>query len=52
MTFWAVSEMVKAHAGILDSDTPHETEAKLRRTLEELLDEEAPPLPHIGPLVG
>ena len=29
ITFWALGEMVKAHAGILETDTPAEVEAKL-----------------------
>ena len=53
VTFWAVGEMVKAHAGILDSDSPAEPEDKLRRTVDELLADEAPLLlPYLGPLVG
>jgi class 3 adenylate cyclase/tetratricopeptide (TPR) repeat protein len=53
VTFWAVGEMVKAHAGILDTDSPAEAESKLRRAVEELLADEALLLlPHLGPLVG
>src|SRR5262249_30165703 len=29
VTFWALGELVKAHAGILESDTPEEAAAKL-----------------------
>ncbi len=34
LSFWALGEMVKADAGILDSDSPGEADAKLRRSLE------------------
>src|SRR5712692_6661469 len=39
VTFWAVSEMVKAQAGILETDTAEDAGAKLRSTLDELVDE-------------
>jgi class 3 adenylate cyclase/tetratricopeptide (TPR) repeat protein len=39
VTFWAVAEMVKAQAGILETDTAEEAGAKLRSTLDELVDE-------------
>ena len=53
VTFWAVGEMVKAHAGILDSDSSVDAEHKLRQVVDELLGAEAPLLmPHLGPLVG
>jgi class 3 adenylate cyclase/tetratricopeptide (TPR) repeat protein len=53
VTFWAVGEMVKAHAGILDSDSSLEAEQKLRQVVDELLGAEAPLLmPHLRPLVG
>ena len=29
VSYWALAEMVKAHAGILETDTPHEAERKL-----------------------
>ena len=53
VTFWAVGEMVKAHAGVLDSDSPMDAEAKLQRTVDELLPDEAPlVMSYLGPLVG
>jgi class 3 adenylate cyclase len=39
VTFWAVAEMVKAQAGILETDSAEEAGAKLRSTLEDLVDE-------------
>ncbi len=33
VTFWALGEILKAHAGILESDTPELAEAKLQRVL-------------------
>jgi len=39
VTFWAVSEMVKAQAGILETDTAEEAGAKLRSTLDDLVEE-------------
>src|SRR2546427_7056036 len=36
VTFWAVAEMVKAQAGILETDTAEEAGSKLRSTLDEL----------------
>jgi class 3 adenylate cyclase/tetratricopeptide (TPR) repeat protein len=41
VTHWALGEMVKAQAGILDSDTAQEAEGKLRATLTDLLDDPA-----------
>src|SRR2546425_632472 len=39
VTFWAVAEMVKAQAGILETDTAKQAGSKLRATLDELVDE-------------
>jgi class 3 adenylate cyclase len=39
VTFWAVAEMVKAQAGILETDTAEEAGTKLRATLDDLIDE-------------
>jgi class 3 adenylate cyclase len=39
VTFWALAEMVKAQAGILETDTSEQAGAKLRSTLDELVDE-------------
>src|SRR5439155_6556867 len=36
MTFWALSEIVRAHAGILDSDPPEEASRKLHGALDAL----------------
>ncbi|MDH5334657.1 MAG: AAA family ATPase, partial [Thermoleophilia bacterium] len=35
ITFWALGEIVKAHAGVLESDPPAEAQAKLERVLPE-----------------
>ena len=40
MTFWALGEIVKAQAGILESDHPDEVEAKLARSVEGLFDDQ------------
>jgi len=53
VAYWALAEMTKAHAGILDSDTPAEAERKLEETIaglqverpEQLLD-------NLRPLIG
>ncbi len=39
VTYWALSEMVKAQAGILDSDTEEEAEEKLRSSVAEVVSE-------------
>ena len=53
VTFWAVAEMVKAHAGILETDSSEAAEAKLRTMLEDIAQEEAAGLErHLRPLVG
>jgi class 3 adenylate cyclase len=36
VTFWALAEIVKAQAGILESDTPEQVQEKLRSTVEQL----------------
>ncbi len=41
IAFWALSEIVKAHAGILETDSAADTEMKLRRALVEVLEEGA-----------
>jgi class 3 adenylate cyclase len=38
ITFWALTEMVKAQAGILETDTAEQAGAKLRATIDELAD--------------
>lgn len=40
VTFWALGEAVKAHAGILESDTPEEASAKLSTAVAEVVDDE------------
>ena len=56
VTFWALGEIVKAQARILESDSTEQAEAKLRRALAELVgddEEEAQWLDsHLRPLVG
>ncbi len=53
VSYWALAEMVKAQAGILETDSDAEGEAKLARTVEELIDEDADwVLAHLRPLVG
>jgi class 3 adenylate cyclase/tetratricopeptide (TPR) repeat protein len=53
VSYWALSEMVKAQAGILETDGDDEAEAKLRRAVEQLLEEDADwVLSHLRPLVG
>ncbi len=55
ITFWALGEIVKAQAGILDTESPVDTSAKLATAIGELVSD-----PHdrdwlqarIGPLVG
>jgi class 3 adenylate cyclase/tetratricopeptide (TPR) repeat protein len=53
VSYWALSEMVKAHAGILETDSAEEAEARLARALEGLIDEDAAWVhSHLLPLVG
>ena len=40
VTYWALGEMVKAQAGILDSDTADEAQAKLRAAIADLIHDE------------
>src|SRR5262245_19937844 len=40
ITFWALGEIVKAHVGILESDTPEEASAKLRAAVDALVEDE------------
>jgi class 3 adenylate cyclase/tetratricopeptide (TPR) repeat protein len=55
VSFWALSEMVKAQAGILETDSPGETEEKLREAIatavEDAKDAAWVEL-HLRPLVG
>jgi tetratricopeptide (TPR) repeat protein len=54
VSFWALSEMVKAQAGILETDSPEETATKLARSVGELVDQsEAEWVErHLGTLIG
>jgi class 3 adenylate cyclase len=55
VTYWALSEMVKAQAGILDSDTEEEVEQKLEASIVEVLpaaSDAAWVEGHLRPLVG
>ena len=55
ITFWALGEIVKAEAGILESDDQHEAASKLAETVEALFadDSERDWLgARLGPLVG
>ncbi len=55
VTFWALGEMVKGHAGILESDTADETAEKLSRVVTEVIAEPADAARverHLRPLAG
>ncbi|HET7515642.1 MAG TPA: adenylate/guanylate cyclase domain-containing protein [Gaiella sp.] len=54
VSYWALGEIVKAHAGILESDAADETESKLGSVLEAIADEgeRAWVERHLRPLVG
>jgi class 3 adenylate cyclase/tetratricopeptide (TPR) repeat protein len=41
ITYWALGEMVKAQAGILESDSPEEAEAKLAVAVDEAAEDPA-----------
>jgi class 3 adenylate cyclase len=47
VTFWALGEIVKAEAGVLESDVPEEAERKLRDAVSDVRVES-----HLRPLVG
>ncbi len=53
VSYWALAEMTKAHAGILDSDSPGEAERKLVETVAGL-EVESPErlLQSLRPLIG
>ena len=40
ITFWALGEVVKSHAGILESDTPEQAASKLELAVSEIVEEE------------
>jgi class 3 adenylate cyclase/tetratricopeptide (TPR) repeat protein len=53
VTYWALAEMVKAQAGILETDTPAEAEAKLAEAVASLLPENPERIVEsLRPLVG
>jgi class 3 adenylate cyclase len=53
VSYWALGEMVKAQAGILETDTDEEAEAKLAAAVERLVEEDRDwVLAHLRPLVG
>jgi class 3 adenylate cyclase/tetratricopeptide (TPR) repeat protein len=53
VSYWALAEMVKAQAGILETDSDAEVGAKLHAALEQLLDEDLEWVAsHLGPVVG
>jgi class 3 adenylate cyclase/tetratricopeptide (TPR) repeat protein len=55
VTFWALAEMVKAHAGILESDGEQQAEEKLRRSVAQAVEDvvEARWIEgHLRPLAG
>src|SRR5438128_1795896 len=53
VSYWALAEMVKAQAGILETDSAADSEAKLTRTVDALIDEDADWVrSHLLPLVG
>jgi class 3 adenylate cyclase/tetratricopeptide (TPR) repeat protein len=54
VSFWALGEMVKAQAGILETDSSEEAEAKLRRSVAVLLEggDSDWVVRHLGSLVG
>jgi class 3 adenylate cyclase/tetratricopeptide (TPR) repeat protein len=55
VTFWALSEMVKAQAGILETDTPGQAEEKLGASVAALIPERADAQwveGHLRPLAG
>jgi predicted ATPase/class 3 adenylate cyclase len=55
VSFWALGEMVKAQAGVLETDDADRTEAKLRETIAALVPDSADAQwleSHLRPLVG
>jgi class 3 adenylate cyclase len=55
VTFWALGEMVKAQAGILETDTPEQVEEKLQASVAELIPNSVDAHwieGHLRPLVG
>jgi DNA-binding SARP family transcriptional activator/class 3 adenylate cyclase len=55
VTFWALGEMVKAQAGILETDSPEQAEQKLHASVAELIPQAADAQwieGHLRPLAG
>jgi class 3 adenylate cyclase/tetratricopeptide (TPR) repeat protein len=55
VSYWALGEMVKAHAGLLETDPPEETGAKLAAAIGRLLPDPAEARwveSHLRPLAG
>jgi class 3 adenylate cyclase len=55
VSYWALGEMVKAQAGILETDRPEEAAGKLREAVERLIDDETDARwveTHLRPLAG
>jgi len=55
ITFWALAEVVKSHAGILENDTPDEASSKLSQTISAVVEEESERdwiRARLAPLVG
>jgi class 3 adenylate cyclase/tetratricopeptide (TPR) repeat protein len=54
VSFWALGEMVKAHAGILETDVPEDAAHNLRRSVGDLVEEADADwvTRHLEPLVG
>jgi class 3 adenylate cyclase/tetratricopeptide (TPR) repeat protein len=55
ITFWALGEIIKAHCGILESDTPDEALDKVARAVASVIDDPSERewfTARIGPLVG
>jgi class 3 adenylate cyclase/tetratricopeptide (TPR) repeat protein len=55
VSYWALGEMVKAEAGVLETDSPDETTRKLRAAVELLASDESETTwleSHLRPLVG
>jgi class 3 adenylate cyclase/tetratricopeptide (TPR) repeat protein len=52
IAFWALGEIVKADAGILESDSPARAAAKLERIVPPDIEDREWLLSRIGPLVG
>lgn len=55
ITFWALGEMVKSHAAILESDSPQEARTKLEVAVSAVIDEASQAgwlVDRLAPLVG